>query len=109
MAKHSTMTQTNLKEILDGQREMIRQITVSQKTIVKSQNDLARTVAALAESIAVLARTPPTVSPIVNIPAPIVNVMTENGRRMVTTKTIERDDNGLISKVTENVDEEENA
>ncbi len=97
---HATHTQINFKELFQSQQTMIQYINESQHKIVEVQGQIITAIDSLANKIAVLAQTSPTVSPIVNVPAPIVNVVTESGRRL-TTKFVERDENGLISKIIE--------
>jgi hypothetical protein len=63
---------------------------------------MIQTMGLLTDKIATLVQTPPTVNPVVNVPAPIVNVTMQEGRR---TKVVERDENNLITRITEGYEE----
>jgi hypothetical protein len=119
VASNSIDTQINLTEMIENQYQIINQFSDSQKRIVESQHEIAGVMGILLEKIAELSQAVPNINPIVNIPAPIVNmpapivnvpapivnVITESGRRL-TTKHVERDQNGLISKVIEDIADE---
>ncbi len=92
-------TKLNVSEMLDSHKQMIEQISNTQKMLVESQINLAKTMTLLTEKIEMFTQTQPTISPIVNVPAPIVNVTMDGKQR--TIKIVERDAKGLIKKVTE--------
>ena len=100
VAAQSSETQTNLAEVLDAHRTMIQQISETQNQIVTTQTQLVGAIALLTEKVGTLAQT----APIVNVPAPIVNVTMQEGKRV--TKMVERDENGLIKKITEGYEQE---
>ena len=102
-------TRTDLTETLAMQRDMIGRICESQAQIgaiqsklIESNTQIVETLGLLTDKIATLIQTPPVVNPVVNVPAPIVNVTMQEGRR---TKVVERDENNLITKITEGYEE----
>lgn len=104
-----------LQEEVVANREMINNLVVNRDTIdvmvnaqqkiVETQNAMISVITALSVKIAAISTNQPAApvvnvpAPIINIPAPIVNI-TENGRR-TTTKLVERDAKGMITKVIE--------
>ena len=100
VASQSTETQSNLIEVLNIQRALITQISETQSQIVNAQTQMVAAISLLTEKVGVLAQT----APVVNVPAPVVNVTMQEGKRV--TKMVERDENGLIKKITEGYEQE---
>lgn len=102
VSPQSTEANNTLHEIFQAQQQMILMISESQQKVAISQKHIAETVNLVVEKLAALSMALPTIAPIVNLPAPVVNIITENGRK-VTTKLVERDENGMIMRITEDV------
>lgn len=100
VAAQSSEMQSHLIEVLTAQRTLITQISETQSQIVQTQTHMVAALSVLAEKVGTLAIT----APIVNVPAPIVNVTMQEGKRV--TKMVERDENGLIKKITEGYEQE---
>ena len=109
LAIHTDDTRSDLTETLAMQRDMIgricesqAQISAIQAKLIESNAQMVKTLGLLTDKIAVFVQTPPVVNPVVNVPAPIVNVTMQEGRR---TKVVERDENNLITRITEGYEE----
>jgi hypothetical protein len=93
----------NLKEEIKSSNVLIEGIMVTQRKIVETQVAMIGAIAALSVKISEMTANQP--APVVNVPAPIINIpapvvnINETNRRV--TKSVERNDVGLITKVIE--------
>jgi hypothetical protein len=102
IAETSGETQGTLAEVILAQRTLIEQLTEGQSRIVEAQSRIVDALALLTDKINGFAQTAPVVNPIVNVPPP--TVVMQEGKRI---KLVERDEKGLITKITEGYEEHE--
>jgi hypothetical protein len=95
-----------LKEEITSNREVINKIVETQQKIIAAQDVMVGVIVKLVEKISDIAVNPISVNPIVNVPAPIVNITEGNNSRRVT-KLVQRNKEGLITKVIEDSSSDE--
>lgn len=92
-------TRDHLVEMVNTQQAMVQQVNETQAQISQTLSEVVTVIGVLTEKVNDMAQNAPVISPIVNVPAPVVNVSMQEGRKV--TKLVERDENGLISKIIE--------
>jgi hypothetical protein len=86
------------KEEMTCTRTVLNGIVETQYKITESLSAMTSAIMMLSGKVADIITNQPT--PVINIPAPIVNITESSGGRRVT-KHVQRDENGLITKVVE--------